>query len=390
MKRYLTGQVVTREKIDEAEAFYSAHFPYPMFPRDKWEYILEKHGGKLPIIIRSVPEGTVVPYKNVLMTVENTDPECFWLTNYLETLLVQVWYPMTVASNSREQKKACFTSLSETSDADLSNPLSWMFMLNDFGFRGVSSVESASIGGAAHLVNFRGGDTVAANVLLAYYYGADPRVEGQQIGGYSVAASEHSTMTSWGPEHEYEAFENMLLTWPTGPVACVSDSYNIWKACGVYRTKDGVAVSAHEEGSEWDFDTEVWGTGWASPKLKSLIMGRDAATGGRLVVRPDSGHPETVDLRILEILGDERSFGHTVNSKGFKVLPDQIRILQGDGIDYLSIAKILKFLKVSACAREDWRAAVAASLLDRFRFVRPFPPLPSYAHTRARAHAHTL
>jgi nicotinamide phosphoribosyltransferase len=122
---------VTREKIDEAEAFYGAHFPYPMFPREKWEYILEKHGGKLPVVIRAVPEGTVVPYKNVLMTVENTDPECFWLTNYLETLLVQVWYPMTVASNSRVQKKVCFDALKATSDCDLTNPFSWMFMLND-------------------------------------------------------------------------------------------------------------------------------------------------------------------------------------------------------------------------------------------------------------------
>ena len=263
------------------------------------------------------------------------------------------------------------------------DPIFYYFSLRS-GFRGVSSTESAAIGGAAHLVNFRGGDTVAANVLLAYYYNSDPRVEGQEIGGYSVAASEHSTMTSWGPEAEYEAFKNMLLTWPTGPIACVSDSYNIWKACGVLRTKNGVPVTAHEEGSEWDFDTEEWGTGWASPELKALIMGRDAATGGRLIVRPDSGHPETVDLRILDILGDERSFGHTVNSKGFKVLPDQIRIIQGDGIDYLSIKKILDYLAANGwCVHSSLSLSSSPSPLaakhvyDALAHV-PLPPSPTH------------
>ena len=267
------------------------------------------------------------------------------------------------------------------------DPIFYYYFSLRSGFRGVSSTESAAIGGAAHLVNFRGGDTVAANVLLAYYYNSDPRVEGQEIGGYSVAASEHSTMTSWGPEAEYEAFKNMLLTWPTGPVACVSDSYNIWKACGVLRTKNGVPVTAHEEGSEWDFDTEEWGTGWASPELKALIMGRDAATGGRLIVRPDSGHPETVDLRILDILGDERSFGHTVNSKGFKVLPDQIRIIQGDGIDYLSIKKILDYLAANGwCVHSSLSLSRLLLLLSlqstctMHSLTYPPPPPPHTQH----------
>merc|ERR1719487_855407 len=96
---------------------YKAHFgPGSSFPRDKWMYIVEKHGGKLPISIKAVPEGTVVTYKNVLMTVENTDPECFWLTNYLETLLVQVWYATTVCTQSREQKKIIMKGLRDTGD----------------------------------------------------------------------------------------------------------------------------------------------------------------------------------------------------------------------------------------------------------------------------------
>ncbi len=126
-----------------------------------WEYIVEKHGGKLPVRIKAVPEGTVLPYKNCCMTVENTDPKCFWLVNFLETLLVQVWYPMTVASNSREQKKVILKYLSETScwkDAkDPNHPDNAVnFKLHDFGFRGVSSVETAGIGDAGHLTQFLG------------------------------------------------------------------------------------------------------------------------------------------------------------------------------------------------------------------------------------------
>ena len=106
IKEYLMGQVVTLEKINEAETLLKLHFgPNYKFPRQLWEYILVQYDGRLPIRIKAVPEGTCLPYKNVLFTMINTDPKCFWLTNYLETILVQVWYPMTVATNSREQKK---------------------------------------------------------------------------------------------------------------------------------------------------------------------------------------------------------------------------------------------------------------------------------------------
>jgi nicotinamide phosphoribosyltransferase len=110
VKRYLCGVVVTLEKIEEAKELYEAHFGpgTNVFNEDGWKYILEKHGGSLPVRISAVPEGTCLPYKNACMVVENTDPKCFWLVNFLETLLVQVWYPMTVATNSREQKKRCY------------------------------------------------------------------------------------------------------------------------------------------------------------------------------------------------------------------------------------------------------------------------------------------
>ena len=306
LKRYLSGTVVTEEKINEAKELYQLHFGpgTNVFNEEGWRYILEKHQGKLPIEIKAVPEGTIMPYKNACMTVTNTDPKCYWLVNFLETLLVQVWYPMTVATNSREQKKTLLHFLDKTGDPKLID-----FKLHDFGFRGVSSVETAGLGAAAHLTQFSGTDTVAGLVVARDYYGA-------KCAGFSIPASEHSTMTSWGmdednnPGGELAAMDNMLTQYPTGLVACVSDSYNIWTAVN-----------------------EKWGE-----KLKEKVMERE----GTLVIRPDSGPPALVDLELLNKLGEV--FGYNLNNKNYKELPPQVRIIQGDGIDYQSLKLICQVL----------------------------------------------
>eukprot|EP00421_Protoceratium_reticulatum_P022329 CAMPEP_0168388292 /NCGR_PEP_ID=MMETSP0228-20121227/16378_1 /TAXON_ID=133427 /ORGANISM="Protoceratium reticulatum, Strain CCCM 535 (=CCMP 1889)" /LENGTH=227 /DNA_ID=CAMNT_0008401539 /DNA_START=55 /DNA_END=734 /DNA_ORIENTATION=+ len=144
LKRYLAGPVVTMEKIDEAEKYFKSHFSHPvwgydekLFNRAGWEHIVKTHGGHLPVKIKAVPEGTVLPYKNVLFTMENSDPKCFWLTNYLETLLVQVWYPTTVCTQSREQKKIITKYLTETGTPEVIEKGQHLFKLHDFGFRGV-------------------------------------------------------------------------------------------------------------------------------------------------------------------------------------------------------------------------------------------------------------
>ncbi len=192
LKRYLCGRVVTLEKINEAEAFFAEHFGLQSpFNRSGWERIVTVHDGYLPLSIWAVPEGEVVPNRNVLMTAVNTDPECFWLTNFVESLLVQVWYPCTVATISRAQKVVISEYLHKTGTLE---PDGADFKLHDFGFRGVSSVESSAIGGAAHLVNFKGTDTMSACALLREYYGSG-------MAGFSIPASEHSTMTAWGKDH---------------------------------------------------------------------------------------------------------------------------------------------------------------------------------------------
>ena len=306
LKSYFTGQVVTREKIDEARELLRAHLGSPLlFNREGWEYILREHGGRLPVEIRAVPEGTIVPVSNVLMTIENTDPRVPWLTNYLETLLVQAWYPTTVATQSHFMKQDILYFLEKTGDPGLID-----FKLHDFGFRGVSSVETAGIGAAAHLVSFQGTDTIQGLRYAQAYYDAP-------MAGFSIPASEHSTMTSWGRDREVEAYRNMLRIYPQGTFACVSDSFNIFDAC-----------------------EKLWGG-----ELRDLVLNRE----GTLVVRPDSGDPISVLLRVLSILGER--FGFEVNAKGFKVLNPKVRVIQGDGIDWLAPRVIL-----AALAAEGWSA----------------------------------
>lgn len=320
LQTYLSTPV-TKEMIDEAEEVYTAHFGNKeLFNRAGWEHILSKHGGKLPVRIKAVPEGTVVGTHNVLMTIENTDPACYWLTNYLETILSQVWYPITVATLSREMKKLILRYLERTGDPNLIT-----FKLHDFGFRGVSSVESAGIGGAAHLVNFMGTDTVAA-LLVA------KKVYGEKMAGYSIPASEHSTITSWFQDGERDAMRNMIKQYGHNALyACVSDSYDIYRAC-----------------------RDIWGG-----ELKDAVL----AANGTLVVRPDSGVPHEVVVDCLDILGEK--FGFSYNEKGFKVLNPKVRLIQGDGIDYEETRRILECMERSGWSADNVAFGMGGGLLQK-------------------------
>ena len=207
LKRYFIGEVIKSPMIDEAKDFYKSHFGNTsIFNEEGWRYIVEKHNGRLPVRISAVPEGTCVNVKNALLVIENTDPKCYWLTNYMETVLMQVWYPITVCTYSREMKKV-IKKYMEMSACDALGGMG--FKLHDFGFRGVSSVETAALGGAAHLVNFLGSDTVAGVKMVKEYYG-------EPMCGFSIPAAEHSTITSWGKEKEVDACRNMLEQYPTG------------------------------------------------------------------------------------------------------------------------------------------------------------------------------
>lgn len=295
LKKYLTNRV-TCENVLEAEAFFKAHGE--PFNKEGWMHIVNDHAGGLPVRIRALPEGSVVPVSNALVTVENTCPECFWVTSWIETMLLRIWYPITVATESHHIKKVIMSFLEKTSD-DPKGEID--FKLHDFGSRGVSSQESAGIGGAAHLVNFMGSDTVVGVLTANRYYNSP-------MSAFSIPAAEHSTITSWGKENEAEAYRNMLRNFakPGSLVAVVSDSYDIYNAC-----------------------ENIWGGTLKDEVVKS---------GATVIVRPDSGHPPDVVLSCLELL--DKKFGHVVNSKGYKVI-NNVRVIQGDGINRDSIEKIL-------------------------------------------------
>jgi len=327
IKEYLTTPI-TKENIDDAEAIITAHGE--PFNRKGWEYILEAHGGRLPVVIKSAPEGLVIPTKNVLATIENTDPKCFWLTSFLETAILRaIWYPTTVATNSYESKKIILAALEKTGDPSLIDT-----RLHDFGARGVSSMESAGLGGAAHLVNFIGTDTITGLLYAREYYGAD-------MAGVSIPASEHSSIVSWGRDGEVDAYRNMIKLFgkPGAIFACVSDSYDIYKAC------------------------ELWGT-----ELKQDVLD----SGATLVVRPDSGNPSDVVVKCLYIL--EKHFGSTTNEKGYRVLHPQARIIQGDGIDHASIRSILFCMEMAGFSADNIAFGSGGALLqmvnrDTMRFA---------------------
>lgn len=320
LKEYL-GKPVTRADIDEAEAIVTAHgLP---FHRAGWTRIVEQFGGYLPLEIQALPEGTLVRRGVPMVQVVNTDPHAFWLTSYIETALLRaVWYPSSVASNARKVKQIIRPMLEKTCD----DPEAVLpFRLHDFGARGVGAFEQAGIGGAAHLVNFMGTDTVTGVLYARRYYGAE-------MAGFSIPASEHSTMTAWGVGREADAYANMIDRFAgVGMFAVVSDSYDI-----------NYAVS------------EIWGE-----QLREKVR----ASGGTLVIRPDSGDPIETPVHVVKQL--DYHFGSTLNAKGYKVLDKSVRVIQGDGVSNADIGQILGRLEAFGFSAENIAFGMGGGLLQK-------------------------
>jgi nicotinamide phosphoribosyltransferase len=290
--KLISGIQVTAEKINDAELFWNQHFGRTdVFNREAWEYILNEHGGKLPIKIKAVREGTLISTGNVLLTIENTDNKCGWLTNWLETLFLKVWYTITVATQSYNIK-LCIEKHLEKSGT----PNDVLFKCHDFSYRGTSCEEQAALGAAAHLISFCGTDTVAGIDMLQKYYNSG-------MCGFSIPATEHSVICSFGRDNEIDACKNWLNQYPNGVIACVSDTYDIYNAC-----------------------ENIWGG-----VLKEQVMQRN----GTLVIRPDSGDFFEVIPKVLDIL--YKKFGGTINDKGYKVLDSHVRVIQGDAMEPTTI-----------------------------------------------------
>ena len=321
LKRYFTIPI-TMDMVDEAEEVITAHgLP---FNRDGFERIVTKHSGLWPVEIEALPEGMVVPCGIPLVQIRASDDELPWLPSFLETQLLRgVWYPTTVATLSWHARQVISRYLDETCDDP--EPV-LPFRLHDFGARGTTSKEQSEIGGAAHLVNFLGTDTVQGLLWARAYYGAE-------MAGFSIPAAEHSTMTSWGEGREADAYRNMVSEFGGEGklVAVVSDSYDIYHAV-----------------------SEIWGK-----QLKDLVK----ANGGTVVVRPDSGDPTVVPVDIIELLME--SFGESTNAKGYRVLPDCVRVIQGDGMNLGSIGELLARLKERRISAENIAFGMGAGLLQK-------------------------
>lgn len=318
IKEYLL-EPITQADIDIADELWTTHGE--PFNRTGWQYILDKHNGYLPIVIKAAPEGLIIPVKNVLVTVENTDPNCFWLTTWLETALLRaVWYPTTVATLSKSIKDTILYYLEKSGD-----PTTINFRLHDFGSRGVSSLESSALGGMAHLVNFIGSDNMVA-VLAAREYYDEP------MAGLSIPAAEHSTITSWGRDAEVDAYRNMLTQFakPGSIVAIVSDSYDVFNAC-----------------------EKLWGE-----ELRQQIVD----SGATIVIRPDSGDPLEINQKLIRILGDK--FGYTINDKGYKVL-NNVRLIQGDGVNESTIRTILGNFMIHGWSADNISFGIGGALLQQ-------------------------
>lgn len=301
IEQYLT-KPITKGDISEAEDFSNEHFGSErMFNRAGWNHILRKHGGYMPVLIKAIPEGTLLPTHTSMMTVENTDPEVPFITSYIETQALRLWYPITVATRGYYMKQKIRPYFEETSDS-----MNMDFAILDFSARGCTSYESSQLAGAAHLVNFSGSDAMAGINYVKKYYGGE-------ILGYSVPATEHSIMCSY--ESEIESFEYIINQVPNGSIiSVVSDTWDIYAA------------------------TDKWVT------LKDKLTEKNLT----LVVRPDSGDIREVMSAVLGKLA--AGFGTTVNSKGYRIL-NGVKVLWADGMDENTIItpyQVAKELGISA------------------------------------------
>jgi len=321
---------ITIEDINEADDIAKLH-GVP-FNRGDWEYIVKTYGGYLPFKINAIPEGTKVSGSTPIVSVMCDDPRVFWLASYIETSMQRgIWYPTTIASNDLVN----YQNLKWLYDKGSDNPDMIAYSLHSFASRGVSSRETAEIGGLAHLVFFRGTDDVVALKAARDYYNCE-------MAGHSVVATEHSVSVAYGIDGQADYLNRVLDVYgkPGAIVSVVMDGYDIYREVDLLCTPHFVN------------------------RIKEL--------GCKFVVRPDSGDMFEVVPKILQKL--EAAFGVTINSKGKKVL-NNVGVIQGDGITQTTMNMLAQKVFDLGFAPENVIYGSGGGLLqqvnrDTFRFAQ--------------------
>ena len=330
LKQYLSSPV-TQANVDAATKFWE-EVGVPFCVREGFQIIVDEFNGYLPLEIRALKEGTVANVHTALYTMKNTDPRFFWLPAFIETIRQQnIWYPTTVATRSWDIKRLQMQFLGKSSTEDIS---SLDYKLHDFGFRGTTCLEQAILGGMAHLINYKGSDTSVANMGVKKFYGD----YGDNIPSNSIPAMEHMTSTIWKKDNESVAVEHFIRTFCIGEGrmgSVIGDTYNIFGFC-----------------------REILGK-----QLRDLIVNDVANSGGCVVARPDSGPPDLIPVKVINLLMD--IFGYTTNIKGYKVLPSYIRVIQGDGMDSTSIRSLYRLIDDEMLSIDNICVGMGGGLLQK-------------------------
>lgn len=329
---YYMTKPITREMIDEAELQVLAHgLP---FNREGWELILERYAGYMPVIIRALPEGEVVPHGVVQVTIESTDPDLAWAARYVETALLRAdWFSSTIAARSARWQKKLLPFLERTGTPEM---IEWKIV--DFGARGSETTESAALAGAAHLVATQVTDNqMGIRLARLAYPGSDK--DGYFMPAFSIPATEHSVTTAWTKDRELDFYKAIIARHGSLP-----------------RMDDGSRRLVSVVIDTYDQDAAV--AMWLDTLLDDL-----KASNMAVVLRPDSGDPRTNVPHLLRLI--ESYVGADLNSKGFKVLPDFVRLIQGDSIDEESLVEIAQAIEDAGYSLDNVNFGSGGGLLQK-------------------------
>lgn len=340
------GIRITQRHIEEAAIFFKDTFGTDdIFARVRpgWQSVVD-NGGALPVVVRALPEGTVVPPGTPLFTIESTDPSVPWMANFLETRLSHLWYTITVASVAfKLHQEMAMRCLKEGMTAEDAHTHASILGVCDFGLRGVECTEAGARGGMAALLSSKASDNTAGMYAVGRHYSnaAHKDIVFKHTGS-SIAAAEHSTITAHGKDAEKDAYTQILNNFPTGPVSIVLDSYDYRQAVSLFCTDDGLKLKVMER-----YDN-------------ALLINSDIPH--TVVLRPDSG--DMIENVVWTLQKLYEAYGGE-DKNGFKTLHPCIRIIQGDGIDLETYPALLDAVQAAGFSVTNLVAGSGGGLLQK-------------------------